>query len=122
VEHPNPHLALVVVVRPGSTDATVVANDAHAALRAAVRVAAAAGNTRGWREVSNQIERRLVSDLPPVISEIAKNERMRTCHIAGIMAGGELAAVMLWFSRRERDSAAAVAYRRETFDLLRAVV
>jgi hypothetical protein len=114
--------ALVVVVRPEQPDATVVAHDDHIGLRSAVRVAAAAGNDRAWRDVLPVIERFEVARLPAVIHLAAKRDRTRTCHIAGVHSDERLVAVAMWFSRREGDSASAVAYRNDTFAVLQAAV
>lgn len=119
VTHRVAHTALVVVVRPDHPDATVIAHDDHIGLRAAVRVAATAGNTRAWRRVGPWIDRVDVGSLPGVIHLAAKRDRVRTCHVAGVFSGERLVAVALWFSRRERDSAAAQAYRNDTLAVLR---
>lgn len=120
VAHRIAHTALVVVVRPDQLDAAVIAHDDHIGLRAAVRVAVTAGNDRAWRRVGPWIDRVDVAALPAVISLAAKRERVRACHIAGVyMPGERLAAVAMWFSRRERDTAAAQAYRNDTLAVLR---
>jgi hypothetical protein len=119
-EHAAGHTALVVVVRPGDPDAAVMAHDDHARLRAAIRVAAAAGNTRAWRDLTPRIQNRPIAELPALIALAAKQDRMRTCHAAGVYAGEQLLAVALWFSRRERDSAAAMSYRTDTLRVLNA--
>lgn len=120
VTHRIAHTALVVVVRPDQLDAAVIAHDDHIGLRAAVRVAVTAGNDRAWRRVGPWIDRIDVSALPAVINLAARRERVRTCHVAGIyMSGERLAAVAMWFSRRERDTAAAQAYRNDTLAVLR---
>ena len=119
VAHRCSHTALVVVVRPTQLDATVIAHDDNIGLRAAVRVAATAGNHRAWRDVGPWIDRVDVSGLPAVINLAAKRDRIRACHIGGIFVGERLAAVALWFTRRERDTAAAQAYRNDTFAVLR---
>lgn len=117
-----PYAALVVVVRPDQTDATVVAHDDHVGLRSAVRVAAAAGNDRAWRGVGPAIERVDVARLPGVIHLAAKRDRTRMVHIAGVHSDDRLVGVAMWFSRREADSATAVAYRHDTFAALQAAV
>lgn len=119
VSHRTPHTALVVVVRPDQADATVIAHDDHIGLRAAVRVAATAGNTRAWRSLGPWIERVDVGALPAVINLAAKRDRIRVCHMGGIYVADRMVAVALWFTRRERDTAAATAYRNDTFSVLR---
>jgi hypothetical protein len=116
------HAALLVVVRPDQPDATVISHDDHVGLRSAVRVAAAAGNDRAWRGVQPVIERFDVARLPGVIHLAAKRDRTRMMHIAGIHSDERLVAVAMWFSRRESDSATAVAYRHDTFAVLQAAV
>lgn len=120
VEHPAPHTAMLVVLRPGTTDAVVVAHEADAKLRAAVRVAIAAGNQRGWAGATDRIERRRIGELPELIADVARAERVRGYHLAGVFHGEAPLAVALWFSRKESDSAAAVAYRRDSLRLLQA--
>lgn len=120
VAHRVSHTALVVVVHPSDLDASVIAHDDHIGLRAATRVAAAANNQRAWRDVLPVVQRLDVAQLPPVIGLAAKRDRVRTCHVAGIYHDDRLAAVALWFSRRERDTAATEAYRNETFAALQA--
>jgi hypothetical protein len=120
--HRVPFAALVVVVRPEQPDATVFAHDDHVGLRSAVRVAAAAGNDRAWRGVRPAIERFDVSRLPGVIHLAAKRDRTRMFHVAGVYDDERLVAVAMWFSRREADSATAVAYRNDTFAMLQAAV
>jgi hypothetical protein len=122
VAHRVPHAALLVVVRPDQADASVLSHDDHIGLRSAVRVAAAAGNDRAWRVVRPEIERFDVARLPGVIHLAAKRDRMRMCHIAGVYGDDRLLAVAMWFSRRESDSATAVAYRNDTFAVLQAAV
>lgn len=119
VAHRVAHSTLVVVVRPDSPEAAVIAHDDHIGLRAAVRVAATAGNTRAWRRVGPWIDRVDVTSLPAVIHLAAKRERVRVCHIAGVFSGKRLVAVAFWFSRRERDTAAAQAYRSDTLAVLK---
>ncbi|HWL43484.1 MAG TPA: hypothetical protein VNQ73_11115 [Ilumatobacter sp.] len=119
VAHRSSHTALVVVVRPDQIDATVIAHDDHIGLRAAVRVAATAGNHRAWRNLGPWVERIDVGSLPAVINLAAKRDRIRACHLGGIYVGERMAAVALWFTRRERDTAAAQAYRNDTFAVLR---
>ena len=116
------YAALVVVVRPDQPDATVVSHDDHIGLRSAVRVAAAAGNDRAWRNVQPVIERVDVARLPGVIHLAAKRDRTRMVHIAGVHSDDRLVGVAMWFSRREADSATAVAYRHDTFAVLQAAV
>ena len=120
VAHRVSHTALVIVVRPHDLDATVVAHDDHIGLRAATRVAAAANNQRAWRDALPIVQKIDVAQLPPVIGLAAKRDRIRMCHVAGIHRDDRLAAVALWFSRRERETAATVAYRNETFAVLQA--
>lgn len=120
--HQGVHTALVVVIRPNDPDATVVAADRFANLRAAVRVAAAAGNGRAWRDLSDRPERISIDALPGVIHLAAKEARMRTCHAAGLFADDRLDAAVFWFSRRERASAADVAGRVEALRLLAATL
>ena len=119
VTHRVAHTALVVVVRPDHPDASVIAHDDHIGLRAAVRVAATAGNTRAWQRAGPWIDRADVQSLPGVIHLAAKRDRVRTCHVAGVYTGDRLVAVALWFSRRERDTAAAQAYRNDTLAALK---
>ena len=121
--HQGVHTALVVVVRPGDPDATIVAANEFSKMRAAFRVAAAAGNPRAWRNLTERPDRVSIDALPGVIHLAAKEARMRTCHAAGLFADdGELDAAVFWFSRRERASAADVAGRAEALRLLAATL
>lgn len=118
--HQPVHTALLVVVRPGDLDATIITAERFASLRAAARVAAAANNNRAWARLTERIEPVPIAELPAVIHLAAKDARMRTCHAAVIPGDGRVAAAVFWFSRRERASAVDVAGRVDALRLLNA--
>ena len=52
--------------------------------------------------------------LPPSAAPASCGPVVEEAHV-----GERMAAVALWFTRRERDTAAATAYRNDTFSVLR---
>lgn len=88
---------VVFVIRPGD-DAQVVSGGGTGVLRAAVAVAAGAGNDRGWREAPDgtTVEVRPGS-LPEVIASAATAAGVRSVHVGRVEIGGTTDLVAMWF-------------------------
>lgn len=92
------HGVVVVVVRPESSDHRVIAGGGTGVLRAAVSVAAAAGNDRAWRAAPDgDTEERPVRALPEVIAASAEAEGVRAVHTGCVRVDGVIESVAIWF-------------------------
>lgn len=102
---------VVVVVRPDD-DHQVIAGGGTGILRAAVSVAAAAGNDRAWRDApdADTVERPIRA-LPEVIAAAADADGVRSVHVGCIRVDGVVESVALWFETW--DGVAPAERRRE---------
>lgn len=103
---------LVLVVRPDAPDHQVIAGGGSGILRAAVSVAAAAGNDRAWRDApdADTVEQP-VRALPEVIAAAADADGVRMVHVGCIRVDGVVESVALWFETW--DGVAPAERRRE---------
>jgi diguanylate cyclase (GGDEF)-like protein len=89
---------LVIVVRPDAHDHRVIAGGGTGVLRAAVSVAAAAGNDRAWRDAPDGDTSELpVRSLPEVIAAAAEADGVRAVHTGCVRVDGGLESVAIWF-------------------------
>jgi diguanylate cyclase (GGDEF)-like protein len=89
---------MVIVVRPDSHDHQVIAGGGTGVLRAAVSVAAAAGNDRAWREAPDgDTSERPVRALPEVIAASAEAEGVRAVYAGCVRVDGVTESVAMWF-------------------------
>lgn len=109
--------ALVIVTRPDGGDHQVVAGAGVGVLRAAVSVAAAAGNDRAWRDAPHGDTHELpVRSLPEVIAAAADAAGVRSAHIGCVRSGDAVESVAIWFETWE-----GVAARTTRRDVLAAL-
>lgn len=92
------HGVLVVVVRPGTDDHHVIGGGGTGFLRAAVSVAAAAGNDRAWRDAPDRdTAAHPVRALPEVIAAAAEADGARVAHTGCVRVDGTIESVAIWF-------------------------
>lgn len=92
------HGVLVIVVRPDSGEHQVIAGGGTGVLRAAVSVAAAAGNDRAWREAPDgDTAEQPVRALPEVITAAAEADGVRAVHTGCVRVDGATESVAIWF-------------------------
>jgi diguanylate cyclase (GGDEF)-like protein len=92
------HGVLVIVVRPETSDHRVIAGGGTGVLRAAVSVAAAAGNDRAWRAAPDgDTDERPIRALPEVIAASAEAEGVRAVHTGCVRVDGVIESVAIWF-------------------------
>lgn len=90
--------ALVVLVRPGTDHEQVISGGGSGVLRAAVSVAAAAGNDRAWRDAPDATTNvRPVRELPEVIAAAAEGDDVRAVHTGRVEIDGRTDVVAMWF-------------------------
>lgn len=90
------HGVLVIVVRPDGSDHRVIAGGGTGVLRAAVSVAAAAGNDRAWREAPDgDTAEQPVRTLPEVIAAAA--DGVQSVHTGCVRVDGAIESVAIWF-------------------------
>jgi diguanylate cyclase (GGDEF)-like protein len=117
---------LVVIVRPESDDHHVIAGGGSGVLRAAVSVAAAAGNDRLWRNAPDgDTEEQPVRALPEVIASAADADGIIASHTGRVVVDGSLEAVAIWFETwngvaGERDRLSVLAALRSAAEAQRA--
>lgn len=93
---------LVIVVHPSASDHQVVAGGGTGVLRAAVSVAAAAGNDRAWRHAPDRdTHEQPVRALPEVISAAAEADGVRAVHAGCVRVGDTIESVAIWFETWE---------------------
>ena len=89
---------LVIVVRPGADDHQVIAGGGTGVLRAAVSVAAAAGNDRAWRDApAGDTSEQPVRSLPEVIAAAAEADGVRAVHTGCVRIDGATESAAIWF-------------------------
>lgn len=89
---------LVIVVHPDANDHQVIAGGGTGVLRAAVSVAAAAGNDRAWRDAPDgDTAERPVRALPEVIAAAAEADGVRGVHTGCVRIGDTIESVAIWF-------------------------
>ncbi|MFP5487273.1 MAG: GGDEF domain-containing protein [Acidimicrobiia bacterium] len=89
---------LVIVVHPAATDHQVIAGGGTGVLRAAVSVAAAAGNDRAWRDAPDgDTAERPVRALPEVIAAAAEADGVRAVHVGCVRTDEAIESVAIWF-------------------------
>src|SRR5690606_31708215 len=89
---------VVIVVHPDSPDHRIIAGGGTGVLRAAVSVAAAAGNDRAWRDAphGDTIEQP-VRALPEVIAAAAQADGVRAVHTGAVRVDDTIETVAIWF-------------------------
>lgn len=103
---------LVIVVRPDTQDHRIIAGGSTGVLRAAVSVAAAAGNDRAWRDApSDDTIEQPVRSLPEVIAAAAEADGVRAVHTGCVRVDGTTETVAIWF---EKWSGVATPEQRRT--------
>ena len=89
---------VVIVVRPEAHDHRVIAGGGTGILRAAVSVAAAAGNDRAWREAPDgDTYEQPVRALPEVIAAAAEADGVRAVHTGCVRVDDVPESVAIWF-------------------------
>lgn len=119
--------ALVIALWPARNERRVIAGGGNGAIRAAVSVAVAAGNTRPWTDVAGDSPVEFpVETLPEIIRTAAVPSNIRSLNVAVVRTGtaadttGEPACVAMWFTTTVGANAAVSNDRREAIGLLSA--
>ena len=111
---------LVIAVRPSADDRRVVATPGYGAVRAAISVAVAAGNTRPWSEADgDDIIAIQVSSLPEIIRSSVEPCAVHTIDVGVVRVDGEVAALTMWLSTSVTMSQLAVARHTALLSKLR---
>ena len=93
---------LVIVVHPSAPDHQVISGGGTGVLRAAVSVAAAAGNDRAWREAPDRDTwEQPLRALPEVIAAAAEADGVRSVHTGCVRVGDSIESVAIWFETWE---------------------
>lgn len=100
------HDTFVVIVRPDA-DHEVVSGGGNGVLRAAVAVAAGAGNDRAWRHApEGATVETTPRSLPEVIAASATGAGVRRIHAGRVAVDGATLAVAMWFEATDQGTTA----------------
>jgi hypothetical protein len=90
---------LVVAIRPHTDARRVLASPGNSAVRAAVSVAVAAGNTRPWSDADrNGVTAVSVAALPEIIRSSVEPCGLHTIDVGVVYAGDEVAVYTMWLA------------------------
>jgi diguanylate cyclase (GGDEF)-like protein len=90
---------LVLALHPNGDDRRVVASAGNSAIRAAVSVAVAAGNTRAWAEAKQEAVVAIdMSTLPEIIRAAVLPTGVISVHVATVEDAGVAMCLVMWLS------------------------
>lgn len=90
---------LVIAIRPHADSRRVLASPGNSAVRAAISVAVAAGNTRPWSDADRDgVTAVSVAALPEIIRSSVEPCGLHTIDVGVVYAGDEVAAYTMWLA------------------------